>query len=181
MEKCKCRKRPQFTSKNWRYFWQWKSSRIRQQSYRSESFAMNRVFLRMDQRSKTTSHFKRDSDTVQHRELRSDRGSWFVNEFFLQFSLFNIHDTFKAGDWSSYIFLKFVYFTNHNCVRRQWDSSKPTKNPKPNKNEDHELERGDPLYSDIPEWLQEFRETIFRAYTCEKWGFGQTQRLYSLP
>ena len=38
--------------------------------------------------------------------------------------------------------------------------TKPTKNPKPNKNEDHELERGDPLCSDIPEWLQEFRENL---------------------
>ena len=28
------------------------------------------------------------------------------------------------------------------------------------KNEDHEKERGDPLYSDIPEWLQEFRENL---------------------
>ena len=57
-----------------------------------------RIFLRMDQWSKTTSHFKRDSDTMQHGELRSDRGSWLVSEFFLQFSLFNIHDTFKAGN-----------------------------------------------------------------------------------
>ena len=31
--------------------------------------------------------------------------------------------------------------------------TKPTKNPKPNKNQDHELERGDPFCSDIPEWL----------------------------
>ena len=38
--------------------------------------------------------------------------------------------------------------------------TKPTKNPKPNKNENHETERGDPLYSDIPEWLQEFRENL---------------------
>ena len=38
--------------------------------------------------------------------------------------------------------------------------TKPTKNPKPNKNEDHELERGDPLYSEIPEWLQEFKENL---------------------
>ena len=37
--------------------------------------------------------------------------------------------------------------------------TKPTKNPKPNKNENHGTERGDPLYSDIPEWLQEFRES----------------------
>ena len=41
-----------------------------------------------------TSHQKLYSDTMQHGELRSDRGSWFVNEFFLQLSLFNIHDTF---------------------------------------------------------------------------------------
>ena len=58
---------------------------------------------------------------MQHKELGSDRGSWFVNEFFLQFSLFNIHDTFKAGDWSSYVFLKLIYLTNHDCVKRRWD------------------------------------------------------------
>ena len=38
--------------------------------------------------------------------------------------------------------------------------TKPTKNQKPNKNEDHEIERGDPFCSDIPEWLQEFRENL---------------------
>ena len=38
--------------------------------------------------------------------------------------------------------------------------TKPTKHPKPNKNEDHDLERGDLYYSDIPEWLQEFRENL---------------------
>ena len=38
--------------------------------------------------------------------------------------------------------------------------TKPTKNPKPNKNEDHEKELGDPFCSDIPEWLQEFRENL---------------------
>ena len=38
--------------------------------------------------------------------------------------------------------------------------TKPTQNPKPNKNEDHDLERGDLLNSDIPEWLQEFRENL---------------------
>ena len=35
----------------------------------------------------------------------------------------------------------------------------PTEIPKPNKNEDHEQVRGSP-YSDIPEWLQEFRENL---------------------
>ena len=37
---------------------------------------------------------------------------------------------------------------------------KPTKKPQPNKNENHEKERRDLLYSDIPEWLQEFREHL---------------------
>ena len=39
-------------------------------------------------------------------------------------------------------------------------AAKPTKNPKPNKNKDHDIERSDPLHSDIPEWLQEFRENL---------------------
>ena len=34
------------------------------------------------------------------------------------------------------------------------------KNPKPSKNEDHEKERGDPSCSEIPEWLQEFKENL---------------------
>ena len=38
--------------------------------------------------------------------------------------------------------------------------TKPTKKPKPNQNEDHDLGRGDLLNSDIPEWLQEFRENL---------------------
>ena len=38
------------------------------------------------------------SDTLFHGELRSDRGSWFVNEFFLRLAFFNINDTFKAGN-----------------------------------------------------------------------------------
>ena len=47
-----------------------------------------RIFLLVDQRSKTTSHQKRASDTVQHGELRSDRGSRLVSKFFVQFSFF---------------------------------------------------------------------------------------------
>ena len=38
--------------------------------------------------------------------------------------------------------------------------TKPTKNPKPNQNEDHDQERWDPCHSDIPEWLQQFRENL---------------------
>ena len=38
--------------------------------------------------------------------------------------------------------------------------NKPTKTPKPNNNENYEQVRGDPYYSDIPEWLQEFKENL---------------------
>ena len=38
--------------------------------------------------------------------------------------------------------------------------TKPTKIPKPNQNEDHEGIRRDPFCSEIPEWLQEFRENL---------------------
>ena len=48
--------------------------------------------------------------------------------------------------------------------------TKPTKNPKPNKNEDHDLERGDLLNSDIPEWLQEFRENLVDDRVPERRG-----------
>ena len=61
---------------------------------------------------------KRYSDTLQYGKLRNNRGSWFVNEFFLQLSLFNIHDTFKAGNWSSQVFLKLVYLTTHDIFNR---------------------------------------------------------------
>ena len=46
--------------------------------------------------------------------------------------------------------------------------TKLTKNPKPNKNEDHESDRRDPLCSDIPEWLQEFRENIVDDRVLER-------------
>ena len=38
--------------------------------------------------------------------------------------------------------------------------NKPTKNPKPNENENHGTERGDRLYSEKPEYLQEFKENL---------------------
>ena len=38
--------------------------------------------------------------------------------------------------------------------------TKPTKNAKPKKKVDHDQERGDPCHTDIPEWLQEFRENL---------------------
>ena len=46
--------------------------------------------------------------------------------------------------------------------------TKPTKNPKPNQKEDPDLERRDPLHSDILEWLQEFRENLVDDRVSER-------------
>ena len=59
---------------------------------------MNTDILMSGSKVKNHISLKTDSDTVQHGELRSDRASWFVNVFFLQFSFFNNYDTFKAGN-----------------------------------------------------------------------------------
>ena len=107
---------------------------------------------------------------MQHGELRSDRGSWFVNEFSLQFSLFNIHDTFKAGNHPTFSSKADMCGTDSDPAsvssshvertERGDPLTKPTKNPKPNKDENHDLELGDPCQSEIPEWLQEFTENL---------------------
>ena len=119
MVKCRRMKRPQFMSENWIFSWQWKSSRIRQQFYRQESFAMNMDILTSGSTVKNHISFK---TVFGYSVIR--KTSWFINEFFLKLALFNFHDTFEAGKWSSCIFLKLVYFTNHNRVKRQWDSNK---------------------------------------------------------
>ena len=60
---------------------------------------------------------KRDSDTMQHEELRSCRGSRLVNEFVLQFSSLNFKDTFKTGEALFYIFFKLVFFTKYDNIK----------------------------------------------------------------
>ena len=46
--------------------------------------------------------------------------------------------------------------------------NKPTKIQKPNENVDHDQVREDPCYSDIPEWLQEFRENLVDYRVAER-------------
>ena len=122
MEKCRRMKRPQCSSKNWTYCWKWRPREHASSFIARKALRWQRIFCWMDQWSQTTSHLKRDSDTMQHGKLRSDRGSRLVNEFVFRFLSVNFKDTFKAGDWSSSVFLKFVYFTDHNSIKRQWDS-----------------------------------------------------------
>ena len=72
-------------------------------------------------------------------------------------------DTSRNGWRSSQIISKIqkcqhsqtLLMTQIRNVLRKWQPG--TKNPKPNKDETT-IERGDPLCSDIPEWLQEFRK-----------------------
>ena len=49
-------------------------------------------------------------------------------------------------------------------------SPDPTKNPKPNKNEDHEQERVTLSNSEKPEWLQEFRDNLVEESVPEPHG-----------
>ena len=70
---------------------------------------------------------KRYLDTMQHGELRSDRGSRLVNEFFLRFLSFNFNDTFKTGEASFYIFLKLVFFSNYSNNKWQWSCVNETR------------------------------------------------------
>ena len=188
MVKCRRMKRPQFMSKNW-IFLDNESPRGYASSFIARKpLRRSLIFVPVDQWSKKPHLIKkRYSDTMQHRELRSDRGSWFINEFFLKLSLCNKHDTFKAGN--KLIILRLlqarlphqpwhlqlcqatmgrargdlcgidpypVTVSSKHVERKEWWYllTKPTQNPKPNKNEDHDQERRDLLHSDIPEWLQ---------------------------
>ena len=140
---------------------------------------------------------KRYLDTMQHRELRSDRGSWFVNEFFFQVASTTAmtpsrqeidHPTSSSSSSTSPSMTSSTVSTESvgrqvrgdfhgmdscpviSCpvivLSKRWEAwtrrpvDQATQNPKPNKNEDHDLERGDLLKSDVPEWLQEFRENL---------------------
>ena len=101
-------------------------------------------------------------------KLRTNRGSWFIYNF-LKVAFFNTHDSFRSGNWS---FKSPPATVSSESVDRQvrWDPyasetseellNKPTKIPKPNNNVNHEQVRRDPYYSDIHEWLQEFRENL---------------------
>ena len=139
----------EITSLSWICSWLWKSSRIRQQFYRSESFAMNTDTLTNGSTVKNHISFENGVRIVQHRELCCDRGSWFVIQFFLQLSFFHIA----------------VSCQNVERQERGDLLTNPTKNPKPPKKNEDEKERGDPFWSEIRNgcntsekisWMMEF-------------------------
>ena len=63
----------------------------------------------MDSWSKTTSHQKPDSDTLQYGELRSYCGSRLIK--FILWIFINFKDTFKTGESFLIIFLSLIFFT----------------------------------------------------------------------
>ena len=177
MEKCRRMKRPQCMSKNWICSWQWKSSKTRQQSYRSESFA---ITLTSGSTVKNP-HLIQNGIRIQCNTenfvpivvlgLSTSSCSSFPSSTSMTPSIQEIdHPTSSSSSSTSPTTtvssdsetraredLSGIDFLG----KKRWDPfSKPTKNPKPNKNEDHEKERRDPFCSEIPEWLQEFRENL---------------------
>ena len=58
---------------------------------------------------KTTSHLKRDSDTLQHGELRSYCGARLIK--FVLWIFINFKDTFKTGESFLIVFLSLIFFT----------------------------------------------------------------------
>ena len=121
----------------------------------------------MDQLSKTTSHLKRDSDYLQHGELRSDRGSRLVIEFFLLFSPSTSmtpsrqesnHPTSSSSSSTS----PTTTVSSDSETREREDLSGIDSHPVPvsSSHVEEMIERGHPLCAEIPEWLQEFREIL---------------------
>ena len=94
-------------------------ARIRQQCYRSESFAMKTdIPTKWIDGQKPTSHQRRDSDNLQHGELCSCWGSRLV-KFVLW--VFIIKDTNETGESFFFIFFILTFFT---CTWRNFGSRK---------------------------------------------------------
>ena len=202
MEKCRRMKRLQCMSRNWIYSLQWKFSRIR---IAREALRWTRIIIWVDQRSKTTSHFKNRIRIQCNTEnfvpivgpgLSTSSSSSLPSSTSMTPSRQEIdHPTSSSSSsttnhaWHLQPCQAKVWLDKNGETRTGWITilqlcqvnvwkskngetrtllklqkrscwlSQP-KNPKPNKNKDHDLERGDLFLSDIPEWLQEFRENL---------------------
>ena len=119
---------------------------------------------------------------MQYGELRSYCGSRLVKFVLRIFIDFN--DTFETGQSFLIIFVNLIFFTYRSEIKireredginsdtspvqvstsvddrsGQPDETQANKIQKPNEKETT-IERSNPLYSEIPEWLQEFRENL---------------------
>ena len=96
MEKCRRMTRPQFMSKTWTYSWQWKSSRTRQQCYRSESFAMKTGIPTNG--STVKNHISLWTKFGLFATLRTSFLSWFQACQVLPLDLHNFKDTCETEE-----------------------------------------------------------------------------------
>ena len=162
------------------FSWLWMSSRTRQQYYRSESFAMKTDTHTSG--STVKNHISLKTVFGYSVIRKTSYQSWFL-VYQPSTPLGQEIDHPKSSSSSStsppMTSSTEIDYTDHppaivSSESEEWQVrgdpcssevseellTKPTKDPKPNKNEDHDLERRNPLYSDIPEWLQEFRENL---------------------
>ena len=119
MEKCRRMKRPQCTSKNSIYFW------LKVLEHTPAVLSLGKLC---------------DENGYSYEWINGQKPHLIKNGIRIQSNTENFvsivvpglspsssssshSSTSMTGKWSSYIFLKLVYFTNHNCVERQWDSS----------------------------------------------------------
>ena len=190
MEKFIRVKRQRCMSKNWIYSWLWKSSKTRLQYCRLESFAMKTDILMNGSTVKNHFSLKTvfGYSATRRTSFRSWflvcqrvlppvfplQLQWHLQsrrliilllpQVHLLHQLWLCHATVRieqrqtcAGTDSDGIRFKFTCWTERTgrLVDQANQKSKTKK-----KNENHEKERGDPLYFEIPEWLQEFRENL---------------------
>ena len=210
MEKCKRMKRQLCMSKNWIHSWQRTSSWIRQQFYRSESFAMNTDTHTSG--STVKNHIPLKTVFGYSATQRTSFRSWFLvyQRVLPQACPFQHSWHFQGRKliilrlpqarlphqpWHLQLCQTTTQAREDLCgidsypvtvsskhVERQARGdlcssgtpeeqllTEPTKNPKTKQNEDPDLERRDLLHSDIPEWLQEFREILVDERVPELW------------
>ena len=169
MVKCKRMKRQRCMSKNWAYSWQWKSSRTRQQYCRS---AMKTGIPTNGSMSKTTSHWERDSNNSIQRT------SFIIVVPGLSSSSSGSSSTLRTSmkqesrSSSSSSSSSPYNWQNSGSITGRWNwwtsvddrSGQPNKtqanNPPKTKWKGNHDRTGNPSDSEIPEWLQEFREIL---------------------
>ena len=108
---------------------------------------------------------------MQHGELRSDRGSWFINEFFLKLAFFNIsmtpskqeidHPTSSSSSSTSPPMTPTTVRSESVAKQERRDLCGIDSYPAAVSSKHFERqERGDLCHSDKLEWLQEFIEKL---------------------
>ena len=187
MEKCRRMKRQRCMSKNWIYIWLWKSARIRQQingqkphlikdGIRIQCNTENFVPIVVPglSTSSSSSLLSSTSMTPSRQEIDhpTSSSSSSISPPMTSSTVSSDSvarqargdpcgiDSFHAAVSSKHVDRQERGDPCSSGIPEEQLLTKPTKNPKPNQNEDHDQKRRDLYYSDIPEWLQELREHI---------------------